>query len=98
MSGRGLNNRANWYLLGRVGGPPMNYQVKFFKHLLSSDGHPFKVLQRVIPVDHSDSSDDAVRVAQRRFEGLENVDDWRLHADCVEAWVVQQQTGGSKAA
>jgi hypothetical protein len=79
-------------------GHPMNYQVKFFKHLLSSDGHPFKVLQRVIPVDHSDSSDDAVRVAQRRFEGLEHVDDWRLHADCVEASVEQQRTPESKAA
>ena len=76
----------------------MNYQIKFYKHLLSSDGHPFKVLQRVIPVDQSDNSDDAVRVAQRRFEGLENVDDWRLHADCIEACVEQQRMADSKAA
>jgi hypothetical protein len=76
----------------------MNYQIKFYKHLLSSDGHPFKVLQRVIPVDQSDSSDDAVRVAQRRFEGLENVGDWRLHADIVEACVEQQRTQESTAA
>jgi hypothetical protein len=76
----------------------MNYQIKFYKHLLSSDGHRFKVLQRVIAVDQSDSSDDAVRVAQRRFEGLENVGDWRLHADCIEACVEQQRTQESTAA
>ena len=61
-----------------------NYQIKFFKNLVSSDGHPFKVLQRVI-VSQSDSCDEAVRIAQRRFEGLENVGDWRLHADFCEA-------------
>ena len=44
----------------------MNYQIKFYKHLLSSDGHPFKVLQRMIPVDQSNSSDDAIRVAVPR--------------------------------
>jgi hypothetical protein len=61
------------------------YRIKFFKNILSSDGHPFKVLQRVIPVDQSASCDDAVRIAQQRFEGLENINDWRLHADFVEA-------------
>jgi len=61
-----------------------SYQIKFFKNLVSSDGHPFKVLQRVI-VSQSESYDEAVRIAQRRFEGLENVGDWRLHADFCEA-------------
>jgi len=61
-----------------------SYQIKFFKNLVSSDGHPFKVLQRVI-VSQSESCDEAVRIAQRRFEGLENVGDWRLHADFCEA-------------
>jgi hypothetical protein len=63
----------------------MTYRVKFFKNVLSSNGHPFKVLQRVIPVDISASHDDAIRIAQERFEGLENIVDWRLHADFVEA-------------
>jgi hypothetical protein len=76
----------------------MNYQIKFYKHLLSSDGHPFKVLQRVIPVDQSDNSDDAIRVAQQRFEGLENVGDWRLHADWIEACVEQQRMPENRAA
>lgn len=59
-------------------------QVKFYKNLLSSDGHPFKVLQRVISVDRSKDADDAVRIAQHRFERLEQIGDWTLHADYVE--------------
>ena len=42
------------------------YQIKFFKNLVSSDGHPFKVLQRVISVSHSQDCEDAVRIAQQR--------------------------------
>jgi len=61
-----------------------DYHIKFFKNLLSSDGHPFKVLQRVI-VSQSETCEDAIRIAQQRFEGLEHVNDWRLHADFVEA-------------
>jgi hypothetical protein len=61
-----------------------SYHIKFFKNLVNSDGHPFKVLQRVI-VSQSDSRDEAVRIAQQRFEDLEKVGDWRLHADFCEA-------------
>jgi hypothetical protein len=60
------------------------YQIKFFKNLTNSDGHPFKVLQRVI-VSQSESCEQAILIAQRRVEGLENVGDWRLHADFCEA-------------
>jgi hypothetical protein len=59
------------------------YIVTFFKNLLSSDGHPFKVLQRATPIQ-SDNAEDAVRIAQREFERLENVPDWHLHADFLE--------------
>jgi hypothetical protein len=62
-----------------------DYQIKFYKKLLSSDGHPFKVLQRVVSVSQSDTCEDAVRIAQQKFAGLENVGDWRLHADFFEA-------------
>ena len=62
-----------------------DYQIKFFKNVLSSDGHPFKVLQRVVSVSQSNTCEDAVRIAQQRFAGLENVGDWRLHADFFEA-------------
>lgn len=62
-----------------------NYYVKFFKNLLSSDGHPFKVLQRAITVDGAGTEDDALKAAQSRFEQLEHIPDWKLHADAVEA-------------
>jgi hypothetical protein len=61
------------------------YQVKFFKYLLSSDGHPFKVLQRVVEIRRSATADHAMRLAQRRFARLQHVPDWTLHADVVEA-------------
>ncbi len=60
------------------------YRVTFFKDLLSSDGHPFKVLQRTITVARSKTADRAVQVAQRRFERVKNIPDWKLHADSVE--------------
>jgi hypothetical protein len=75
-----------------------NYQIKFFKIVLSSDGHPFKALQRVISVDASETSDDAIRVAQERFEGLEGIGDWRLRADVVEAFADQSWSEQRKVA
>jgi hypothetical protein len=60
------------------------YRVNFFKDLLSSDGHPFKVLQRTITIARSKNADRAVQVAQRRFERVKNIPDWKLHADSVE--------------
>lgn len=61
-----------------------SFRVKFFNTLLSSDGHPFKVLQRVIPVRHSKTGNDAMEMAQRHFEQLEHIPNWRLHADSSE--------------
>jgi hypothetical protein len=69
----------------RGGGVRMaGYKVNFFKDLLSSDGHPFKVLQRTITVARSKTPDRAVEVAQRQFERVKNIPDWKLHADSVE--------------
>jgi hypothetical protein len=63
----------------------ITYHVKFFKNLLSSDGHPVKVLQRIIDVRRSKSRKRAVQAAQHRFERAEHVPDWKLHADSIEA-------------
>jgi hypothetical protein len=41
------------------------YHVSFFKNLLSSDGHPFKCLQRRIDVTDAES---AAHAAERRRE------------------------------
>jgi hypothetical protein len=45
--------------IGSEGAAMTTYHVKFFKNLLSSDGHLFKVLQRVVTVDRSKTADDA---------------------------------------
>ena len=58
--------------------------VKFFNTVLSSDGHAFRALQRTINVDHARSAEEAARIAQARFETLEQVPDWRLHAHSCE--------------
>jgi len=74
------------------------YRVRFFKNLLSSDGHPFRVLQRMIAVARSKTTDDAVRIAQHRFERLEDVPDWKLHADSIEIEVDSDESGPRQVA
>lgn len=61
-----------------------SYKVSFFKNLLSSDGHPFKCLQRAIDIRRAKSVDRAVQAAERRFERFHRVPDWKLHADTLE--------------
>jgi hypothetical protein len=46
------------------------YHVSFFKNLLSSDGHPFKCLQRRIDVDDAESAAQAAESASITFEAL----------------------------
>lgn len=60
-----------------------HFKVSFFKNLLSSDGHPFKALQRVVEVN-SKSTEDAVDKAQQEFARDRDIRDWRLHADAIE--------------
>lgn len=57
------------------------YSVRFYKAVLSSDGHQFTSLQREIPVLRSESAGEALDFAVRRFEELEKINDWKLHAD-----------------
>ncbi|MDE5455988.1 hypothetical protein GWE18_24775 [Bradyrhizobium sp. CSA112] len=54
-----------------------SYRVSFYKHLLNSDGHSFKCLQRSVDVQ-SDGPSQALVQAERL------VDNERLNADCVE--------------
>jgi hypothetical protein len=60
------------------------YRVAFFKHLLSSDGHPFKCLQHTVEIRRAKNADRAIRAAERRYERLCHLSDWRLHADTFE--------------
>jgi hypothetical protein len=59
------------------------YHVSFFKNLLSSDGHPFKCLQRRIDVTDAESPAQAAESASRAFEALYGCP-WKLHADSIE--------------
>jgi hypothetical protein len=59
------------------------YHVSFFKNLLSSDGHPFKCLQRRIDVSDAESGAQAAEAASRTFEALYGCH-WKLHADSIE--------------
>lgn len=54
-----------------------SYRVSFYKHLLNSDGHGFKCLQRQIDVQ-SDGPSRALVLAEKQ------IDNDRLDADCVE--------------
>jgi len=63
------------------------YRVKFFKNLVSSDGHPFKCLQKVVDIRRSKSPERAVEAAKHRFRRAEHLADWKLHADTLEAEV-----------
>lgn len=60
-----------------------SYRVRFVNRLLSSDGHPFRAVQRTLVIV-ADDADQAARLAQRRFEELEHVTEWRNHAQSVE--------------
>jgi hypothetical protein len=70
-----------------------SYRVKFLNRLLSSDGHPFTSVQRTVRV-RADDPAQAAHLAQRRFEELEHVSDWRNHAQCVE---VEPENNGQEA-
>jgi hypothetical protein len=59
------------------------YHVSFFKNLLSSDGHPFKCLQRRIDVSDVESAVQAAESASRAFAALYGCP-WQLHADSIE--------------
>lgn len=61
-----------------------SYKVKFFKNLLSSDGHRFKCLQQTIEIHRARSMDRAVQAAERRYARFHLVPDWKLYADTFE--------------
>lgn len=60
------------------------FRVNFLNFLTNSTGHQFQCLQRVIPIGRAKSPERAIKAAQRRFERLERVPDWRLHAQSIE--------------
>jgi hypothetical protein len=69
------------------------YHVSFFKHLLSSDGHQFKCLQRRIDVTQAHDAAQAAELASRAFESLYGCP-WSLHADSIEVIGLDPQQSG----
>jgi hypothetical protein len=65
------------------------YRVSFFKNLLSSDGHPLRCLQRTIEIRGARTADRAAMAAERRYERLTGVPDWKLRADLIEMEAVE---------
>jgi hypothetical protein len=63
------------------------YRVRFYKKLLSSDGHGFKCLQRTIDVDAAPSPEDAIRSAWLDYDRATN-GGARRYADVAEAEIV----------
>jgi hypothetical protein len=59
------------------------YVVTFFKHLVDSEGRPFKTTQAKVELD-SGSPQQAVARAVARFAEARHVHDWTLHADGLE--------------
>ncbi len=60
------------------------YLVRFYKNLLSSDGHPFKCLQTQIDIKDAKDPAQAGRLASHVFEADHKIPEWQLHADTCE--------------
>lgn len=61
-----------------------DYRISFFKHLVNSDGRPFKCLQRQFEMRDMRDAGHAAQSAARRFEELCGVRGWQLRADTIE--------------
>jgi hypothetical protein len=61
-----------------------DYRVLFFNNLVNNEGKPFKCLQRAIAVSSAKDAGEASEKAQREFERLEDVPNWKCHAHFLE--------------
>jgi hypothetical protein len=61
-----------------------DYRVSFFNTLLKPYGKSFKCLQRVITVSSANDVEEASEKAKREFERLEDVPNWKCHAQFLE--------------
>jgi hypothetical protein len=68
------------------------YRVRFFKRLVNSQGLPFKTLQREIEIVGANTALEAEGLAEREFERLRKIPDWRIHADSLETELLVNST------
>ena len=59
------------------------YRVTFFNNLLNPTGWPVKCMQRSLTVE-ANGPEEASQSAQRTFERLEKVPNWKCHAHYYE--------------
>lgn len=71
-----------------------HYEVTFFKHVVSSYGHPLKAPQATISV-WADNVKEAERQAMGRFAALRGIAHWNMHADLVEVTMRGTTPAGS---
>jgi hypothetical protein len=73
------------FLIGWQTGRVMtDYRVIFFNNLVNSYGKSFKCLQRVVTVSSANDAEEASEKAKREFERLEDVPNWKYHAQFLE--------------
>jgi hypothetical protein len=73
------------FLIGWQTGRVMaDYRVIFFNNLVNSYGKSFKCLQRVITVSSANDAGEASEKAKREFERLEDVPNWKYHAQFLK--------------
>jgi hypothetical protein len=74
------------------------YRVNFFNNLINSNGMPFKCRQREVIVDNARDAEAASEKAKREFGQLEDIPNWRCHAQYFEVDIVaQRSTAGDVA-
>ena len=61
-----------------------DYRVLFFNNLVNSEGKPIKCLQRAITVSSVKNAEEASEKAKHEFERLEDVPNWKYHAQFLE--------------
>jgi len=61
-----------------------SYRVIFFNNLVNSYRKSFKCLQRIITVSSTNDAGEASEKAKREFERLDNVPNWKYHAQFLE--------------
>lgn len=84
VSGLFFLHSSNFALVDSLEAVMTHYQVAFFNNLVSSNGRPFKCLQRAVTVSEAQDSEAAAEKAKREFERLENVGHWKRHATFFE--------------
>jgi hypothetical protein len=75
---------SNFIGAGLEGRVMADYRVIFFNNLVNSHGKSFKCLQRIITVSSANDAGEASEKAKREFERLENVPNWKYHAQFLE--------------